>query len=384
MSSGTKNSSADVELQDVQDGGIAAPAQPRRTSWSEHLKSSVPRLKLPLAILVGASITAGTTYALVKHIQHLIVTARVSSDPQIWIHKARDDGYGACYNGCEDCHDMDFAYNACQKTARAFVPGIDCNGTRMWNWLNRYPIECLEALGAIYKAEALTRKKQSYRNQLAVIILTILAGVIGAFVVYKLWSRWFPPAPPPVVEWPTAPPPYQPPVRPPRPRNRKQWPFFWRGAAAASFIGGSHAFPCWGYSSKADQYFINPNNTISGVVHGWTSNCYQESYICGQTCTTTNTGGGQDGGGGSTTTCTPDWCTRNVEDAAPKFYVNWSSRRVQGCGFQLVDNVEDEVSLRIANPLLEKNWRVKISVNQYNVTDVTDPSVMCLWDIGNH
>ncbi len=49
-----------------------------------------------------------------------------------------------------------------------------------------------------------------------------------------------------------------------------------------------------------------------------------------------------------------------------------------------MDNVEDEVSLRIANPLLEKNWRVKISVNRYNVTDVTDPSVMCLWDIGNH
>src|SRR5204862_392685 len=94
------------------------------TPWSYHLKSLAPKLRLPLALLAGSGITAGTTYALVKHVQHLIATAQVSSDPSVWIQKARDDGYGACYNGCDDCQDVSFAYNACEKTARAIVPGV--------------------------------------------------------------------------------------------------------------------------------------------------------------------------------------------------------------------------------------------------------------------
>src|SRR6187402_929279 len=114
-----KSTSTDVELENVHSGGIAPPAPPPRTPWPERLRYILPKLRLPVAILVGAGITAGTTYALVKHVQHLIATASVSSDPTVWIHQARTDGYEACYNGCNDCHDINFPYNACQKTARA-------------------------------------------------------------------------------------------------------------------------------------------------------------------------------------------------------------------------------------------------------------------------
>ncbi|KAH7319426.1 hypothetical protein BKA65DRAFT_102110 [Rhexocercosporidium sp. MPI-PUGE-AT-0058] len=375
-----KIAATDVELQGRQNNEFIFPAPSPRTPWSHHLKSQTPKLRLPLALLVGAAITAGTTYALVKHVQHLIANAQVSSDPSVWRNKARDDGYGACYNGCVNCHDVSFAYNACEKTARAIVPGINCNGTSMWNWVNRYPTECLEALGVIYKAEALTRRKQTYRNQLAVIILTVIAGVLGATVIYRLWGRWFP-VRPVSPRWPSAPPPYMASARASRPKHRRKWPFFWRTAATASFLGSSHAYPCWGFSSSADQYFVHTNKSISGVVHGWTSSCHTVSYACGATCTSSGSSGPN---GGGTTTCTPDICYRDEEDEKPIFFVNWTLPRVQGCGFRLVDTVESEVNLRIGHPLIERNWRVKISVNQYNLTDVTDPAVLCLWDIGNH
>ncbi|PVH75280.1 hypothetical protein DL98DRAFT_575118 [Cadophora sp. DSE1049] len=387
-----KIATTSFELQGRQNNEAISPRSNLRNSWSCHLKSLTPRLRLPLAILVGASITAGTTYALVKHVQHLIATAQVSSDPSVWIQKARDDGYGACYNGCDDCHDVSFAYDACQKTARAIVPGISCNGTVMWNWANRYPSECLKVLGVIYKAEALTRRKQTYRNQLAIIILTILAGVLGAILIYRLWGRWFPlhPQPP---RWPSAPPPYIPSSQPraPRTKHRRKWPFFWRTAATTSFLTTSHAYPCWGFSPTANQYFTHSNTSvgISGVIHGWTSSCHQESYVCGSTCTTS---GSSSSNGGSSTTCRPDICYRDEEDEPPAFFVNWTVPRVEACGFRLVEaeEVESEVGLRVAHPLIERNWRVRISVDRFNGTmggeggTETEEAVWCLWDIGNH
>lgn len=262
-----RSKSLDVELQGAPHAQVISSAQrspPRQTSLSQKLKSLLPALQTPLAILMGAGIIAGTTYALVKRVQHLIAHAQVTSDPSVWVRKASDDGYGACYNGCDDCHDLSFALRACEKTARAVVPGIDCDGARMWNWRDRYPRACLEVLGAIYKAEALAAKKQTYRNQLAVVILTVLAGLGGAYATYRLWGRWFPPGPPSAIVS-TAVTPFQ----QPRVGKRRGWPFLWRGVGTASVIGGSRAYPCWGYSSEANQYFVNANRTISGVVHGW-------------------------------------------------------------------------------------------------------------------
>ncbi|KAK0115518.1 hypothetical protein ONS95_000204 [Cadophora gregata] len=379
--------STDFELQEQQSNRSSSWVQGSRTPRSSRLKSLTPRLRLPFAILAGSAITAGTTYALVKHVQHLIANAQVSSNPSVWIQKAREDGYGACYDGCDDCHDVNFAYDACEKTARAIVPGINCNGILMWNWADRYPMECLKALGVIYKAEALTRRKQTYRNQLAVIILTVLAGVLGAVLIYYLWGRWFPAQPQPQ-RWAAAPPPYTYSPQSRRTTRRKKWPFFWRTATTTSFFTTSHAYPCWGFSPSATQYFTSTNTSvsppISGLIHGWSSSCHQESYVCGSTCTVS---GSSSSNGGSSTTCTPETCYRDDEDETPTFFVNWTVPRVEGCGFRLVDagEVASEVAMRVGNPLLERNWRVKISVSRFNGTDGrTEDAVWCLWDIGNH
>lgn len=139
-------------------------------------------------------------------------------------------------------------------------------------------------------------------------------------------------------------------------------------------IQSSNAFDCWGYSPKADQYFANINKTVSGVIHGWTSGCHDGIYHCGQTCSIS----------GTVTVCLPKFCDNVRENITPEMYVNWTAPGVNNCGFWLVDKVEDDVSQRIGNPSLEKAWKVTILVNRYNLTDVTDPGVMCLFDIGNH
>lgn len=251
---------------------------------------------------------------------------------------------------------------------------------------NRYPAECLKALGVIYKAEALTKRKHTYRNQLAVIILTVLAGIIGATIIHRLWGRWFPSYPPPQ-RWPSYPPTYTASSRPPRSKPSRKWPFFWRTVATSTLLTTSHAYPCWGFSPSSNQYFTSTNTSlspaISGVIHGYTSSCHQVAYVCGSTCTTS---GSSSSGGGTTTICRPDFCYRDEEDEKPEFFVNYTTKRVQDCGFRLVEaeEVESEVGMRVAHPLIERNWRVSIKVDRFNGTEGTEDVVWCLWDIGNH
>lgn len=347
--------------------------------------SILPQLTLPAAILAGCLITAGTTYALVRHVQHLIAHAKVDSNPAIWMQQARTQAYDACYFGCNDCGDVDWAYKACSMTAKANVTGMTCDGNKMWNWEFRYPIECLQAVGEFYKAMALRRLKQSYRNQLALIILTVLAGFLGAILVFNVWRCltkrcktradearekarvWL----------------EKESFLPSQKRSRSS-----KGAKRRVFgriavlftsftalFGKTGAYPCAGYNQVVDQYFINANQTLFGVVHGWISDCYDYTCDCSTTC---SGGDGTTGSGGScTTTCST--CT--ATDEAPSYYVNRTLPKIQACGFQLVDAVEGDVNLRIANALIEKDLWVKVSVNTYNISGATDPSIVCLHDI---
>jgi hypothetical protein len=147
--------------------------------------------------------------------------------------------------------------------------------------------------------------------------------------------------------------------------------------AFASIVSRSRAYPCTGHGPIADQYFINANKTLYGVVHGWLSDCYD--YTCG--CTTFCWGMGGDSCGRScSTTCST--CT--ASNTAPIKYVNAILGHVKACGFELMDVVDGDVNMRVANPLIEKKWWVKISVNKFNLTDVTDPSIFCLHDFANN
>ena len=347
--------------------------------------SILPSLALPAAIVAGCAITAGTTYALVRHVQHLIAHAKVDSNPATWMQQARTRAYDACYQGCNDCGDVNWAYNACAMTAKANVTGMTCDGNKMWNWEYRYPIECLQAVGEFYKAMALKKLKQSYRNQLAVTILTILAGILGAILVFNVWRSltkrckaraddarekarvW-----PQKVAYSYAE------KQSPSSKGRNRRGFSRIAVLFTSFaalLGKTGAYPCAGYGSVVDQYFINSNNTLFGVVHGWISDCYD--YTCD--CTTSCSGGDPTTGSSScSTTCS----TCVGVDEAPSYYVNRTLPKVQACGFKLVDAVEGDVNLRVANALIEKNLWVKISVNTYNISGETDPSIACLHDIG--
>jgi hypothetical protein len=381
-----------IVLQNLEDGATPTRVSYKQPPWWSRIRSCfeslLPKLRLPVIVLTGANITAFTTFALVRHVQHEIANAKVSSDPGKWMQIARTEAYDACYYGCNDCDDTDWAYNACKMTARANVTGVICDGNLMWNWAARYPIDCLKAVGEFYKAEALRKLKQTYRNQLAVIILTVLAGIIGAVITCKIWNctaaicqaraRSHPSSGPfryQAASKEPSPPPYFLPKM--RGGGRSAGRIALITTAFASIVSRSRAYPCTGYGPIADQYFINANQTLYGVVHGWFSDCYD--YTC--SCTTSCVGGGGDGSEGScSTTCST--CT--ASDAAPIEYVNATLGHVKACGFELVDAVDGDVNMRVANPLIEKKWWVKISVNKFNLTDVTDPSIFCLHDFANN
>ena len=386
----------DIGLQNLEDGATPTRVSHERPPWWSRIRpcfeSLLPILRLPVAVLIGANITAFTTFALVRHVQHKIANAKVSEDPWKWMQIARAEAYDACYYGCNDCGNTNFAYNACKMTARANVTGVICDGNLMWNWASRYPIECLEAVGKIYKAEALRKLKQTYRNRLAIIILTVLAGIIGAVITYKIWSCTVArcqararsrPSSSPSRYRTAAEEPSSPPYFPPRMRGggRSAGRIALITTTLASIVSRSRAYPCTGYDPKANQYFINADKTLYGVVHGWFSNCYDYKCRCNTVC--------WDMGSDRSWYSSWKWCsttcsTCTKSNVAPIKYVKAALGHVTACGFELVNAVDGDVNMRVANPLIEKEWWVKISVNKFNLTDVTDPSIFCLYDFANY
>src|SRR5208282_3450741 len=99
-----------------------------RPPWWSRARSSaeslLPNLRILFALLIGATIPAFTTFALVRHVQNEIANAQVSPDPEVWMQTARTQAYEPCYDGCDDCDGPDWAYNACAMTARANVTGV--------------------------------------------------------------------------------------------------------------------------------------------------------------------------------------------------------------------------------------------------------------------
>jgi hypothetical protein len=142
-----------------------------------------------------------------------------------------------------------------------------------------------------------------------------------------------------------------------------------------SLVGPAQGYACYGHGSDANQYFTNTNQTFYGVVHGWVSDCYDQSYVCGQSCSSSNSGSG------STMSCTPIWCTEVEVDRTPRDYVTTAAAKVASCGFSLVSGVPNDPTVRIANALIERNLWVKVSVNALNITNSTDPSIVCLHNI---
>lgn len=404
-------------------------------SWRDN-HPWLPRLALPAALLIGVAITAATTYALVAWVQRLQANASVDSDLTKWKTDAREKAYNACYLGCNDCNDPSFAFNACQKTAQ--VKG--CDASLMWNWRDehKYPDACLAAVGKILMGDALTDLKKSYKNRLAMIILTVLAGIVGGaatFFLFRRFSRsksareaakagkpartrtWKPstwrkekPAKStarldafnePEAEMPSS---SQSWSRSSsrsssssnsRGKGRRGVRFFTAFLALFSHTKPAHAktsYACTGRDIPWNQLFImNPVPTtggtkgpvISGVIHGWLSSCYDKDDCkqdCRETCKTV------DGKRTCSQKCSKTCKKKTYTDRTPKSFVDTVIPKVKACGFQMVDTLGGNgvVNQRVGNANIERNLWVKISVNGFNVTsaDKTDSSVMCLYGIG--
>ncbi|KAH9906856.1 hypothetical protein F4778DRAFT_800817 [Xylariomycetidae sp. FL2044] len=370
----------------------------RRERLRYHINKILPKCGLPLALMVGIAITTSTTWALATWVQRLVDNARIPADPQRWMQEARAKDWDPCYQGCDDCDDPSYAWDACVRTA--LVGAVDCDARNTWNWADRYPEACLLGRGAQYRERALEDLRQSYRDRLAIILLTVLAGVLGGCAVYALWKRATAGnrarAEGVAQSWPgwranriRAK------LRPHRVHGHSHGHgqrikgFFAaavlalcgtrKGAAAAA----AHAtWPCVvGPGSLYDAYFTNGNRTISVSVHGWLSECQHVTTcepVCSPACSQF----------GCATVCDPV-CTQHREvRRRPQEYVDAAAVRVRQCGFEdLVDadaSLAQQAHLRVANPGIERHWWVKISVNAYNVTDPrdTDPMVRCLHDIG--
>ncbi|KAK5662262.1 hypothetical protein OQA88_8167 [Cercophora sp. LCS_1] len=363
--------------------------------------SILPHLAIPVALIISAAIIGGGIYAVVSSVQDLVATASVDGDLGGWKRKARFDVYDGCYLGCTTCDDPNFAYNACQKTAQAVVPGINCDAGRMWNWAteDRYPDKCLTAVAGILMGDELERVKQSYRNRFALVILPIVGGFLIGFIIYKVWRRRTLSTTQRIED-----------------RYSRKWSFFkpwtWhlpqisrvskkekqdaRSLAssatpskksqgnkkkAALFLGlfGSRAaaYPCTGRNVAWTQFFTSPNGTVSGTVHGWFSEC-NDRQDCRESCTKSCTT--------CTRTCKTKCTTYTTTTRVPMDFVDAVLPKVRACGFSLVDGLAGSTpTVRVANAGIEKNHWVRISVNGLNVTKPTetDKMVMCLHAIGD-
>ena len=395
------------------DGGAPFQQPPPPTgpsAWRRlrvRASGALPHLALPAAVVVGGGIFAGTTYALVRHVQELLRTASVNPDPAYWAQVARTKAYDGCYLGCAGCDDPNYAWDACARTAQGNVSGIVCDGTRMWNWPDgdRYPALCLDAVGQLYKADELAGLKNHYRAQYAVVLVTILAGVLGGGLTYCLWRAWArrrgqraaaaAAARQRADPWRNNNVPDAPGQSSARPNRMKRLMHKNRGTGAGQgrfarlltlgglLSRGASAFPCTGYDSVASQYFVSSgaNHTVAGRIHGWMSSCYHYSCNCWTSCTSCScTSSG-------CSTCCSTYCqTCTASDRAPRAFVNDVLPRVRACGFDMVDGPPaTALATRVAHPGIERTWWVKIEVSGLNVTEpgATDESVVCLHGIGD-
>ncbi|OBT80216.1 hypothetical protein VF21_00691 [Pseudogymnoascus sp. 05NY08] len=363
---------------------------PRRARPDRNLKI----LSILLAILVGCAITGGSTYALARHVQHSTTNSRNATDSgdyKHWMHIARTKVYDACYYGCTNCDNPNYAYDACAKTTEVNITGIICDGNVMWNWKDRYPIPCLEAMGEICKKDMFNSARRNHLNFWGFIVLTVLAGIIGGAFAYGIFWCWVfqhrkhraakahqrstawpqPTSPLPSTMWESGIEKTSTPSKtggaPPLPkasRKTARRSLSWGQlslAALATLPGRTAAYPCTGYDDVANQYFADANWTAFGVVSGWMSNCYHCRRRSGKR-----------------------WRSCGVRtNVTPLDYVNEILPSVVGCGFELVDAVEGDAGLRVANAAIEREWWVMIRVNGYNLTSSmgTDWSIQCLHDI---
>ncbi|KAH8910361.1 hypothetical protein BR93DRAFT_964252 [Coniochaeta sp. PMI_546] len=318
----------------------------------------------PVPFVCGLITCISLTLLWVLYVNHLVSTATIPGDGEHWSARARHEAYGICYDGCNDCIDVSKIEDACAMTG---YTQLACDARRMWFWAERYPTECLQAVGSVLAEKDLKRKRFKLRFLYILAVLTIAAGLPA----YEATDRF--------VGW--------------RKRQQRRARYRRRDGSGASpttpllrattvstsllsillYASVVMAYACTDWHAVHNQPFVSRiDPTLFGNIHGWLSDCYTESYPCGSTC---------DPEQKSSTTCTTEWCSRERPDASPADFVRNAAKLVTTCGFEMVDIVPGIVDRRIANPRIEGNLWVKISVNRFNGSDGIDGQVLCLGDV---
>ncbi|KAG4429170.1 hypothetical protein IFR05_015346 [Cadophora sp. M221] len=339
--------------------------------------SSETRSSVAFLIAFLATIPAG--YFGCELAEKIIASVHVSSNPAHWIERARDEAYSVCYDGCYDCLNVGMIEKACRLTAIVEVPRVICDASQLWTWdeVSKYPVECLVAVGNIYKEDELAWKRFWYKP--LYLVALAVAALIG-FFVFDITTRIlescqaFEPSPP--RHQAIAAPSTRPQILTRKLRNVKT------PLLATAILLLALPSPVLGYACTSqpayNALFSNPDDSIYGVIHGWLSSCHDENYSCGETCTSSPSSGQK--------SCDTIYCSQERTARSPRYYVNQAAELVIDCGFRLVDFVPGVVDRRVPNPRIEGNLWVKVSVNRFNGTNSgremgLDGMVKCLYSI---
>lgn len=332
--------------------------------------------------ILGVLTTLSLSIITILLTTHYIASISIPLDPPHWSQIAREQAYNICYDGCNDCLDVSSIATACLLTTKVQISGVICDAQQMWTWDSydaKFPQECLGAVGELYREDALRRKRFWWKALYALTLLAFPAGY-GVFLgakwgVTKIQAREG-------NVWGGDRGEARPRVRTSNNSSARnidsRTPLLAAAILTLAFTPQVDAYACL-KGQAYNQLFTDPSRTLFGVVHGWLSNCKDESYSCGETCTRTSSGGS------SWDDCNTNWCNREEVEKTPQMYVNAVVPWIQRCGLKLVDHVPEIIDKRVANPNIEGRFWVKISVNRINSTDGAglDKYVNCLWWIPN-
>jgi hypothetical protein len=172
--------------------GSLPPYEPGpRQRWRDRLDRYMPRLAFPIALCAGGFIAAALAIPIILWVQNLRHRTKLMSNPDYWVKYAKKEDYDPCYYGCNDCLDTAYAYKACLRTAAILIgdPSITCDGTKIWNWADRYPEACLRARGEYYLQKELRALRNDFQFSLGYIGLPVVGGLVGGVLVYRLWKK---------------------------------------------------------------------------------------------------------------------------------------------------------------------------------------------------
>ena len=136
-----------------------------------------------------AGVFAGLTWGIDHVVKHWAASASVSQNPALWAQAAQAK-YQACYEGCDDCGDTNWAYDACQMTTPLHVAGAVCDAAKIWFFADtgRYPLPCMLALGEVIKGNALVAEKARRMSFEGLIVLAAAAGALSYLGTYSIYA----------------------------------------------------------------------------------------------------------------------------------------------------------------------------------------------------